>query len=217
MCDKLWAENVWIFAKHSPAIALTNCSFQRPHLENAQAVLDKCLWSKPSILLTTSAAMTDMSASLRTPSEAKPHTMPAISCGLKFSARYFEISAILCKMSTTMLSSYCNLPKAKAMSERSLGDGIKSEECNNPYNLASKSRNFPRYSPSCGLLKTPCGFNTLASLNNPFVKPAMSLASKYSIMGAKRSPREFSETWPGASPWLPYSLTNPPCDMPPPP
>mmetsp|Transcript_144036 Transcript_144036/g.461024 ORF Transcript_144036/g.461024 Transcript_144036/m.461024 type:complete len:312 (+) Transcript_144036:992-1927(+) len=65
MCEMLWTENVRIFAKHSPAIALTNCSFQSPHFAKAQAVLESSRCWNLLILLTTSAAITDIIASLR--------------------------------------------------------------------------------------------------------------------------------------------------------
>lgn len=126
MCDKLWALKLLIFSKHSPAMAFTSCSFQSPHLANAHAVFESCRWSNPEILLTISAAMIDMSGSFLTPRDANPQTMAAMSCGVKCSARYFAMSAILHNNSTTMLSLICNLPRAKEMSARSLAQMVRS-------------------------------------------------------------------------------------------
>mmetsp|Transcript_39233 Transcript_39233/g.117217 ORF Transcript_39233/g.117217 Transcript_39233/m.117217 type:complete len:223 (+) Transcript_39233:1520-2188(+) len=128
MCERLCAVKVLIFDKDSSAMALTSCSFQRPHFANAQAAFESWRWSNSDILLTISAAITDISASLRTPREAKPQTIPAMSWGENLSAWYCVISAILFNSSTTMGSVSCSLPSVKARFDRSRGQRLESLE-----------------------------------------------------------------------------------------
>mmetsp|Transcript_74312 Transcript_74312/g.209883 ORF Transcript_74312/g.209883 Transcript_74312/m.209883 type:complete len:427 (+) Transcript_74312:240-1520(+) len=179
MWERLCAVKVVIFFRHSAAMAATSCSFQRPHLAKAHAVFESCRWSKPPIWFTTSAAITDMSASSRTVREAKPQTMPAMSCGVKVSALYLAMSATFFRRSTTTASLSWNFPSAKAMSASSLGQISSSGAARRAWNRRNTSW-------SLGSFRVPrC--STFASFISSRVAFVTSCASRCSITAPWRS------------------------------
>mmetsp|Transcript_5932 Transcript_5932/g.11430 ORF Transcript_5932/g.11430 Transcript_5932/m.11430 type:complete len:201 (+) Transcript_5932:3069-3671(+) len=161
ICDRLCAVKVEILLRQPAAMALTRCSFQRPLLAKAQAVLESCLWSNPSILRTTSAAITDISDSVRIPSDAKPRTMTAMSPGVNKSTWRSASSATLLSTSTATGSCNCSSPIAKARSASSRGQIEILSAYSWPYSCESTSFII-------GLLRTAFAFSCFDNLTNTF-------------------------------------------------
>jgi len=123
----LCGEKVSSLVKLSWAMAVTNWSFHKPHFAKANAVSERWRCSNCSILLTTSAATTDMSDSMRTPWAAKPQTMWDMSCG-SFT-RYFAMSAIRFISTAPTGSMESSFPIDQAMSASSFGVTLTSGGC----------------------------------------------------------------------------------------